>query len=379
MSISGSAGVVPVESAVVVVPNGANVTEWCQDARALPSGAADAARGFPGSVDGINGGLGVLTPTNRGVKYPRVDTDAIKSGSIWTSPLGSPRSFSAACDWLTLTATNDAGIRQLFALMLVLSDDLRASGDDTKEGKELQYQGHRVGRHLFYGESDRQGGYLRVSGSVAPAALEHVRQVREHHFRATRNDVQLTAVYPASPSRDFFRSMAEQSQDFGANSGRRGRPWVCELRDTIGRGDTAYIGDKATAEVYGRSYDKHKEGLKQGIDYPAGTVRFEVSHRREKANMLLAAMCATDDVQEYASGYVAGWFVGRGIEISTDGARVDQLPGISHQSDTEKRRRWLRTQVRPSVELQVNGIGLEETLKDLGLWEQVCKQYIEVR
>jgi hypothetical protein len=280
---------------------------------------------------------------------------------------------------LTLTATDERGIKQLFAVMVPLADELRAAGDDTKESKELQYHGHRVGRHLFYGESDRQGGYLRVSGSVAPAALARVREMQTRYFHATRNDAQITALFSQEPDREFFDRMATVSQDFGKNCGRRGRPWVCEVRKTLGRGDTAYIGDKATAEVYGRSYDKHYEGLRVGLDYPVGTVRFEVSHRREKANMLLAEMCRADSVEEYTLGYVAGWFEARGIELELDTASVEQLSGISHMTDAEKRRRWFRSQVRKGAQLNARVVGLQETLQDLGLWEQVCYELLNDR
>jgi hypothetical protein len=281
------------------------------------------------------------------------------------------------CDYLTLTATDDRGKQQLFEVMLPLSDDLREGGDDTKYGKELQYEGHRVGRHLFYGESIRQGAYLRVSGSPAGAALERVRSFQERYFHATRYDAQLTPVYDAQPGEDFFRLMARTSLEYGKSGGHGGRPWNTDCHVTFERGDTAYIGDKKTAEKYGCAYDKHFEGLHTGTDYPIGAVRFEARHRREQANMLLAQVCGADDVREFHAGYVAGFYAARGIDVAIELQLLDQLPSVSHQTDTEKRRKWFRSQVRRGAQLNAQFVGLEGTLKDLGLWEQVCKELLD--
>ncbi len=321
-----------------------------------------------------------LTPTNRGVNIPnygQVEVVPQIPDSVWVSPLGVPVIDSVGCDWLTLTATADRGMRQLYDLMLPLADERRALGDDTREGKELQYKGHRVGRHLFYGESDRQGAYLRVSSSVASTALERVCRFQERYFRATRYDAQLTAVYDGLPGSDFFDSMAMRSQQYGEEVGSDGRPWRCEVRKTLGRGDTAYVGVKESAEVYGCSYDKHKEGLKLGVSYPEGAVRFEIRHRREMANMHLAEVCAAENPRDYTAGYVRGWYRGRGIDLQLETLSVAQLRGSAHQSDAEKRRKWFRSQVRRAAQLNARFVGLEETLKDLGLWEDVCKQFLE--
>ena len=74
-------------------------------------------------------------------------------------------------------------------------------------------------------------------------------------------------------------------------------------------------------------------------------------------------------------GYVCGWFEARGIDLQLDVSAVEQLPGIAHQTDTEKRRQWFRSQVRKSARLNASTVGLEDTLKDLGLWDQLCLEY----
>lgn len=281
------------------------------------------------------------------------------------------RVYHLGVDWLTLSATNTRGQGQLENLFADMIARLVADGDMPKEGKWLQYQGHAVGRHLFYGVS-RDGVVLRASAHAADDLMYLLRKIPAYYFRPTRVDLQLTAISPVDLHRGLFRELSDLSYAAAqahAQQKRRGRPWHVSLRDEYGRGDTVYLGDRRS-ESYQRIYDKHFESRNRGEgSYPPRTLRFEVEQKGSQAERQLLRLRRVDDLPGYIGGYVRGVFEARGIAIPVDVAPEELIRTAPRDTDVERTLRWAEQSVRPVVQRLLSmGYG-RELCAALGLRE----------
>jgi hypothetical protein len=255
--------------------------------------------------------------------------------------------LSAASDWLTLTATTDEGAQQLWEVQRDLTGGLVNAGDQVRpQRREMQYSGHGVGRHLFYGQNAKQGSYLRVSSHVAADVLERVRAFREWYFNCTRHDLQVTLQLPEPPGAEYFRDLTRGSRDAAANlRGRKTRPWHVTLRDEDGRGDTVYVG-LPKSDVRGTVYDKHKESLESGTLWPEDC----------------------EYVPGYTAGYVSAWFEARGVLLPVDVAAIQEVRAAPRTTDVARQCKWLRDGVAPTVRrLLLSGVPRDELMVYLGL------------
>jgi DNA relaxase NicK len=232
----------------------------------------------------------------------------------------------------------------------------------------MQYSGHGVGRHLFYGQNAKQGSYLRVSSHVAADVLERVRAFREWYFNCTRHDLQVTLQLPEPPGAEYFRDLTRGSRDAAANlRGRKTRPWHVTLRDEDGRGDTVYVG-LPKSDVRGTVYDKHKESLESGTLWPEGSVRFEVRSRRDVAMGILKQLKDCEYVPGYTAGYVSAWFEARGVLLPVDVAAIQEVRAAPRTTDVARQCKWLRDGVAPTVRrLLLSGVPRDELMVYLGL------------
>ncbi len=310
--------------------------------------------------------------SNTGVKYPEFDRDASRDGKNGSFPL-----YHAGVDWVTFSGVTSEALEFLEVLWCDLVAVELDGGYLPKKAKWLQYQGQSIGS-LFFGTSV-DGCVLRASARIAGDVVDAVRARGGcESIRCTRLDLQATVIYPPElvnppyPAPSLFREIADTSYAASITTAkRRGRPWFTDLRDTFGRGDTCYIGDRAS-ESFLRSYDKHYEARNNPEvgQYPLGAVRFESEQKGTQAVKQFQELMRKDGtlLPGYIAGYVAGAFSARGVVVPIDATVPPLIKTAPHATDVEKTKEWYQTAVAPSVARMLSaGVERDELLKLFGL------------
>lgn len=245
-------------------------------------------------------------------------------------------------DYITCTLPlDDSNGPSLIAVGNRLQKEVQNEGNTFKHATLLGYEGAICGS-VFTGTSV-QGYMLRISGA---RALDAIPQLRALAPNITRIDLQVTVWYPAESDVIIRQQYARAFSD-ATVADRRARRKVTRWEGNDG-GYTFYIGSRSS-RAYGRVYDKHKES--KDNEY-AGAIRYEVELKDEHANQAFRLLRYGKTVKEkQIVSFVAEWFMARGVRADwTFELGLLELSPVSREtSDTERRLKWLKTQVRHTV------------------------------
>lgn len=159
----------------------------------------------------------------------------------------------------------------------------------------------------------------------------------------TRLDVQVTALSP----RAKWDEVGHQWERIEADGNlRRLAGWRSRIT-TRPTGDTLYIGSPKSDRRL-RLYDKHAE---DPVGYPTGAWRYEVQARRSLAGSLAASLADRDGDPLTGVSTVFECFRARGVQPRFRPGGRGVLGSVPRtRTEWERTLRWLRLQVRPTVQ-----------------------------
>jgi DNA relaxase NicK len=269
------------------------------------------------------------------------------------SPKGTRKVTGAGLDWLTVTARDILRCRELSDVAHVAAHSELELGHEEKAYEALGYRGWRCGQVAFGTRSD--GAILRLSGGLTN---EHWRAALHVAENVTRVDVAVDVLHePASVrlGREAYRAAARKS-------GRNGRPPLCTIVASTDGGQTTYVGSRSS-ECYGRLYDKGREQKTLG---PGEWWRYEVEFKGDAATWVSSTLQG-DKGAATCLGIVRHWFSSRGVDPPPGQREIAFVKGLAPLPDDDRRLKWLREQVRPTVRLLLAKGMQAELQKSLGL------------
>jgi len=274
-----------------------------------------------------------------------------------------------------LTATLPLGDRNEQAFLLaghMLQKEAQNEGNVFKPQEVLGYDGTLCGP-VFVG-TGVQGSMVRISSQRAFQGAQALRPVQP---RITRIDLQVTVFYEADSEVIVRRHYEEARQAAYGPSGlpKRG----VERHEKIDGGYTVNIGSRSY-QHFGRIYDKYKES--KDNEY-AGAIRYEVELKGKPARQAYALLEISDvAVHEQIASFVAEWFGKRGVRPSWlfEVGKLDLVPVKRETSDTARRLKWLRTQVRHTVKVLLETVDATVILEALGFLDpDTSAQYAQAQ
>jgi len=274
--------------------------------------------------------------------------------------------YRAECgiDYLTCTLPLDSDVGPtLVAIGYKLMEEEKSNGNTFKEARLLGYDGAKCGS-VFAGAGG-QGYILRISGSRAMGAIPLLRALSP---QVTRIDLQVTVWYPAE-SDLIIRQQYGRAYEAASIADRRARRTVTRWEDNSG-GYTFYIGSRHSS-YFGRVYDKHKESKD---DVYTQAIRYEVELKGEAAEKVFRLLRHGKTVKEaQIVSFVAEWYLARGVRAdwTYEVGLLDVTSVKRETSDTERRLKWLRTQVRHTCMLLRETVDATVILEALGFFEPV--------
>lgn len=263
--------------------------------------------------------------------------------------------LESSIDWLTLTATNDKDTASLQTHATAMAKEVEEVGNILAPWAILGYHGWKCGT-IAFGKS-AQGGILVASGPDAGVALG---RCYGPTLNVTRVDLQVTIrLHPP----DDTVAAAAYNEIVATEPSKRRFVSATVLSGSDG-GSTCYVGRRAS-DSYARLYNKERESHDPGY---IACWRYEVELKRDRAAHAVRMLPTGDERSRWISGFVHCYFADRGHVPPWRPDGVFNTGGPRRPvSDTERRIRWLREQVAPSVSaLRARGYS-DQVLTALGL------------
>lgn len=251
-------------------------------------------------------------------------------------------SVTVGVDWISATLgreeTQDQiwlteAFRQLYAVQSV--------GNTYKRRSMLGFDGWETGG-CFVGSNDVRH-YAQFAGKYANDAYMSLDHIKVH---VSRLDLQLTVQY------DIELMKEGRYQYAHAIHHNKGLPDYRRRKVNLFAGsdgaDTVYVGSPSS-DARGRIYNKDKQS---GLREYERSWRYEVVYKNEYALRVYRRLISEDtSTAQFILSEVIGWFSARGVEVlDVRSGRTDvtSLPK-SPASDVERKLRWIRNQVVPTI------------------------------
>lgn len=262
--------------------------------------------------------------------------------------------LSAGVDWLTATSPRDYDPLPFTRFGEWLVRAQAAIGGQVRPERRLGYVGLGA-NHCFWGQR-HDGVMVQLAGADAAEWWSVPVGMGAH---VTRIDLQVTA----DVGRDLKWLALRHWREACRFRPARGRPAEPEILAHPRRGDTLYLGDRSS-ELHARCYDKHRE---QPGDYPVGAWRYEVEYKSAAAQVTAARLLDATPYLPRLAATVHEHFAEHGCRplFSQQDAPLELLLPRS-RTDDARARRWLRQQVRGTVQRLARKGLYEELLADLG-------------
>jgi DNA relaxase NicK len=244
---------------------------------------------------------------------------------------------SAGIDWITLTRKhNNYGSRLLRLIDKTFAEE-HARGFLKSGFSASGYTGFKCGRLQFGERSD--GHMVRLSGELADAVWWDFYQECD---RVTRVDLQVTVRLNREPTLEVKRCHRAFRR---AWSKRNDGPTLSWWSDSRG-GATCYVGRRAS-QFYTRIYNKEAES---GEECYERCVRYEVEIKGSAAGIAIVKLLECDTIKR---GILSGVFTLLSVRGCSPAYAVDIQGSLDEPcripSDLEKRLRWFRSGVAPSI------------------------------
>jgi DNA relaxase NicK len=271
----------------------------------------------------------------------------------------------AAVDYLRVTYRDIASLEPLgvaYYYHLCLDTAREYEAIDIQPFSFQGYQGHKV-RSVAWGQRE-DGSMLQASSWYA----EKLFADKPRHTNVTRLDIAATFwLHTDQPG--HAQQLAEVYQS--ARCEHKGRKPSARLITTFGQGDTLYIGSRASERML-RVYDKYRESGEN--DEYRNAWRYEMEYKGDTAlrvaRWLWSGSADPDTLLDVILGELSDY--GIAPNINGHSARRVDNPIKPDEPIAERRLRWLRVNVNPSIDklLAQSNVTLLEVIEALGLVER---------
>lgn len=259
-------------------------------------------------------------------------------------------------DWISGTLGREEIDNQtwLYDNLHALSD-VQSLGNTYKRRSLLGFDGWESGG-CFVGSNDTMH-YAQFAGKYANDAYRMVEHPKVH---ISRIDLQITVKYDIELIREGrFQYASAIRHNKGLPEHRRRKIHLYAGSDGA---DTIYVGS-ASSETRGRLYNKAKQSNETAYER---SWRYEVVYRNEYAASMFRRLIAADnEAPAIVLSQVLTWYAERGIMVlDVDYHGGDAIaPPKSPTTDVDRKLRWIRNQVVPTIR-KLAELGYAEELMD---------------
>jgi len=263
----------------------------------------------------------------------------------------------AGIDWLTVTAQGSDARLGLGVCARRRARSIVEDGNQILPWTFSGYQGFRT-RGLQWGERP-DSTIVRLTSDEARWQWWEFYQLAEN---VTRVDWQVTHRTNRHP---YKRILDHHRQVKRFWKGRKDGPTLTLITDDR-EGATLYIG-KRSSRIMLRCYNKHAESMDQRYK---DCVRYEVEMKDRVGVSMMTQLSSGVDVLPGLISSVHEMFRVRGVSPEFE-AMSYPFASEGHQpaTDVDRKRAWLRNQVRPTVSFLIAYCGMAAIAEDLGLHE----------
>lgn len=261
---------------------------------------------------------------------------------------------AAGIDWLTMTYSDDATIKEVAQWAGEYEAAMLDLGEESFTMNSYGYQGWRCFGMGFGIRQD--GAILSMAGSLA---AEKYPQARQFGGKCTRVDLQVTAdlMNPQKQlARTHYNRLLATTEPLPMK--------VITLLESKRGGQTLYIGSRSSDQM-GRLYDK---GAQDGSEEPGARWRFEVEYKGQRAPQVYAHLTDEKTRASIIGSTVWEWYNSRGVRPVWDkGDKEVRLVVPVRDHSVDQKLLWLERQVAPTVN-RLRSLGrLEDVIRSLGL------------
>lgn len=268
----------------------------------------------------------------------------------------------AGIDWFSGSMPDGEGAWEWAMQGIHAMNTIAAGGDKLEPRSLMGYQGVSVAG-CFVG-TRHDGYYIQLSSHHAN---EWFNDIYREEMHVTRLDIQVTAQFDTMPLKmgeECYNASTAYSDGLPVN-----KRWKVYRFEGSDGGYTTYIGSPRSRER-GAIYNKEAQS---STDEYLRSWRYEVRYRDELARKWAELLYR--GIMPRESAILAGvdtWLRSRGIHLDfLHGPGAIALPKVrSQRTDVERRLRWLREQVAPSVRWLLETQDRDTILLALGLIEQ---------
>jgi hypothetical protein len=267
------------------------------------------------------------------------------------------QTVSCGVDWISATLGREELDEQtwLYDNLGALSD-VQALGNVYKRRSLLGFDGWESGG-CFVGSNEKMH-YAQFAGKYANDAYRYVEHPKAH---ISRIDLQVTVQYDIElPKEGRFQYARAMHHNKGLPEHRRRRIHLYAGSDNS---DTIYLGSPSS-DLRGRIYNKAKQSNEYAYER---AWRYEVVYRNEHAVRVFRRVFDSDtEASSIISSLVASWYAERGVEILDLGNRpvVTLTAPKTPKSDVERKLRWIKNQVVPTIR-KLAELGYAEELMEV--------------
>jgi len=261
--------------------------------------------------------------------------------------------LSMGVDWITVVGSDETSLPSLRSLASELVT-FRLRGGFKRTGWGMAGFSGVQSLGVQYGIRNKEV-IVRLSGDLAHIAWRRIYELGEN---CTRIDLELTARCDGSVRRRVRKAYREARRV----SHRRVNAPAVTLVDCTTGGTTCYLGKRCSGS-FGRVYDKEAES---GLEKFRGAVRYEVEYKGAYARQVARALDQGNTPLDRIAGYLQTFFRARGVAWPYSSTKPLFLEAPARADDHQRSLKWIRDQVRPTVQRLIE-CGLEgEVFEALG-------------
>jgi len=260
-------------------------------------------------------------------------------------------------DWISGTLGRDELDNQtwLYDNLHALSQ-VQQYGNTYKRRSLLGFDGWESGG-CFVGSNETMH-YAQFAGKYANDAYHYLDHPKAH---ISRVDIQITVKYDCEIDKEGRYQYARAVHHNKSLPEYRRRK--INLYAGSDGSDTVYVGSPSS-DTRGRLYNKAKQSNEQAYER---SWRYEVVFRNAYANKLYRQLISADNAaSEFILAQVVSWYSERGIVVLDvrTGGTYPLSPPKNPKSDTERKLRWIRNQVVPTIR-KLAELGYAEELMEV--------------
>lgn len=289
-----------------------------------------------------------------------------------TKSQGSP-SWNGVDYYTATSRSTDAG-DSWFSIWNTYRLQVSGEGEKLNTFMRHSYKCSSIGG-LTFGKSDEFGYMIVASSDVAATTWQKVLPKARN---ITRLDLQYTFIGEGSKSprgeKESYKSLGPIMREYVAlkeSDFVRGRVFDC--RENSKGGETLYVGSR-NSEQMGRFYNKSVES---GLDV-SNVYRMEVEFKKPRSMAVYKDMykdlSSTRPRPTYIRDVVCSWFEKRGVLPDNMFFRVEPVQVAKVISSDDKKLKWLRTSIAPTLSDLADRGKLKEIAEALDLTKSQYRQ-----